>query len=86
MDMVRCMLKSKDLPKMFWGEAVAYAIYLLNRCPLRSLQNMTPLKAWYKRKPNVEHLGVFGCLAYAHIPNHLRRKLDANGEKCIFVG
>lgn len=25
-------------------------------------------------------------MAYAHVPNELRKKLDNKGEKCIFVG
>ena len=29
---------------------------------------------------------VFGCVAYAHIPDQLRKKLDNKGEKCIFIG
>ena len=29
---------------------------------------------------------VFGCVAYAHVPDELRKKLDNKGEKCIFVG
>ena len=29
---------------------------------------------------------VFGCVAYAHVPDQLRRKLDSKGEKCVFVG
>ena len=29
---------------------------------------------------------VFGCVAYAHIPDKLRKKLDSKGEKCIFLG
>ena len=29
---------------------------------------------------------VFGCVAYAHILDQLRKKLDSKGEKCIFVG
>ena len=31
-------------------------------------------------------LKVFGCLAYAHVPDELRKKLDKKGHKCIFVG
>ena len=26
------------------------------------------------------------CIAYAHIPDEKRRKLDNKGEKCIFLG
>ena len=29
---------------------------------------------------------VFGCVAYAHVPDQLRKKLDSKGEKCVFVG
>jgi hypothetical protein len=29
---------------------------------------------------------VFVCVAYAHVPDKLIRKLDNRGEKCIFVG
>ena len=29
---------------------------------------------------------VFGCVAYAHILDQLRKKLDSKGEKCIFIG
>lgn len=29
---------------------------------------------------------VFGCIAYVHVPNELRKKLDNKAEKCIFVG
>ena len=33
----------------------------------------------------VEHLKVFGCVAYAHILKENREKLDEKGEKCIFI-
>ena len=29
---------------------------------------------------------VFRCVAYAHVPDQLRKKLNNKGEKCIFVG
>ncbi|MQL05556.1 transposase, partial [Escherichia coli] len=33
LERVRCMLLSAGLPKSFWGEAAATAVYLINRCP-----------------------------------------------------
>lgn len=35
---------------------------------------------------NVAHFRVFGCVAYAHVPKELRRKLDDRSEKFIFLG
>ncbi|KAJ6937917.1 hypothetical protein NC652_012263 [Populus alba x Populus x berolinensis] len=86
LDMARSLLKAKKLPKQYWAEAVSCAVYLLNRCPTRSLQGVTPEEAWSGHKPNVTHLRVFGCVAYAKIPDARRRKLDDKSEKCIFVG
>ena len=43
-------------------------------------------EAWSSFKPSVSHLRVFGCIAYAKIPDTRRTKLDDKGEKCIFLG
>ena len=37
-------------------------------------------------KPNVQHLRVFGSIAYVHVPKEKQRQLDAKAEKCILVG
>ena len=29
---------------------------------------------------------IFGCVAYAHVPQEMRIKLDERSEKCVFVG
>jgi len=47
---------------------------------------MTPEEAWSGRKPGMDNFKIFGCIAYAHIPNEKRRKLDDKSEKCIFLG
>ena len=86
MDMVRCMLKFKQLPKQFWVEVVATIVYILNRCPKRSAPDKTPKETWSGRKPAIQHFRVFGCIAYAHVPDQLRKKLDNKGKKCIFIG
>ncbi|MCO5606361.1 hypothetical protein L7F22_060549 [Adiantum nelumboides] len=86
MEMARCMLKAKSLPHKLWMEAVACAAHVLNRCPTRALKTITPYESWYDRKPSVSYLRVFGCLAYAHISQQLRGKLDDKAVKCIFVG
>ena len=35
---------------------------------------------------SVSHLKVFGCVAYAHVLDELRKKLDKKGHKFIFFG
>ena len=43
-------------------------------------------KAWTRRKHSLSHMRIFGCVAYTHVPDEFRRKLDNKGEKCIFIG
>ncbi|KAH9726094.1 hypothetical protein KPL70_008130 [Citrus sinensis] len=80
------MLKSKRLPKEFWAEAVACAVYLSNRSPTRSVWGKMPQEAWSGRKPGITHLRVFGSIAHVHVPDESRTKLDDKSEKFIFIG
>ncbi|KAK4397229.1 Retrovirus-related Pol polyprotein from transposon TNT 1-94 [Sesamum angolense] len=86
MEMARSMLQEKHLPKAFWAEAVYTAVYLLNRCPTKAVQNMTPIEAWSGKKPSAKHLRVFGSICYVHIPIEKRHKLEEKTEKGIFLG
>jgi hypothetical protein len=86
LDMARSLLKANKLPKQYWAEAVSCAVYLLNRCPTRSLQVVTLEEVWSGHKLSVTHLRVFGCVAYVKIPDARRTKLNDKSEKYIFVG
>lgn len=80
------MIAHAGLPNMFWAEAISTAAYVRNRVLTRALKDgKTPYEPWYGKKPNVNHLKVFGCVAYAHITDDKRRKLDAKVEKMRFV-
>src|ERR1051325_364291 len=86
MNMVRIMLKGKNLPKEFWGEAVSTATYILNRCPTKKLEGITLEECWSGVKPSLGHLKVFGSIAHRHVPDQLRRKLDDKSSQMILVG
>ena len=73
---VRAMLADARLPHRFWAEALSTAVYLRNGSPAMAVERMTPFEAWTGEKPNVEHLRVFGCAAYAHVVRDDRKKLD----------
>ena len=47
MEMTRCMLHEKNLPKRFWGEAANTAVYLQNRFLTKAVKDLTPFEAWY---------------------------------------
>ncbi|KAE8732649.1 hypothetical protein F3Y22_tig00001818pilonHSYRG00071 [Hibiscus syriacus] len=85
-NMVRSLLQRSKVPKSFWPEAVNWSIHILNRSPTFSVRNMTLEEAWSGRRPDVSHFRIFGCIAYAHVPDQKRKKLEDKGEKCIFLG
>lgn len=79
------MLKSKKLSKEFRPEAVACAVYLSNRSPIRSVWGKTPQEALSGRKHGTSHLRVFGCIAHVYVPYERRAKVDDKSERFIFI-
>nr|GEY20985.1 zinc finger, CCHC-type [Tanacetum cinerariifolium] len=61
----RCMMKATGTPQKFWAEAVRHAILLLNCTPTKSLEDVTSYEALKSRKPNLQRIRKFGCIAYA---------------------
>ncbi|PNY01730.1 copia-type polyprotein, partial [Trifolium pratense] len=86
MNMVRSMLAGKGVPKVFWPEALKWATHVMNRSPTLSVKDITPEEAWSGIKPSVHHFRIFGCIAFAHIPDSQRSKLDDKSVKCVHLG
>jgi transposase InsO family protein len=86
MESARSLLHARNVPLHLWAEAVACAVYCLNRALSTVNTDVTPFEGCYKRKPTVSHLRIFGSQAYVHIPDVLRTKLDPKSELCVFVG
>lgn len=85
-EMAKTMLHEKGMPYQFQVEAVHTIVYLLNRCPTKSLDKMTPFEAYSGIKPEIAHLKVSGSIFYVRVPLNLRQKLECKSHKCIFVG
>ena len=83
---VRCILSEAKLPKHFWGEALYTAVHVINLSPAVALNSEVPNKIWFGKNVRNDHLRVFGCKAYMHVPKDERSKLDAKTRQCIFIG
>lgn len=66
MEMAKAMLKEKGLPNTLSTKATYSALYLLNRCPTKVVQNNTSIEALRGCKPSTRHLKVFGSICYVH--------------------
>ncbi len=79
------MLNEKNLPNYFWAKAITTIIYIMNWAPTTAVHGMTPEEKFIGKKPDVSHLKVFGCIAYMHVLDKKRSKVDPKVEKCIFI-
>ena len=61
------------------------ANYLQNRLVSSSISS-TPYELWEQKKPNIEHLKIFGSKAYSLTPKEKLRKLDNRSKEYVFVG
>ena len=77
MEVVRSMIYSAIVHLHFWAKAAHTAVCTLNRTFTRTLIGRIPYEAWYKSKPYVSHLRIFGSEAYVHIPKELLTKFSA---------
>ena len=88
--LTRALLIQSQLPITFWPYAVRTASYILNRTAVGPTINgkaITPEEAWFKRKPDIKHMRVWGCKCFVHIPDAKRlSKLHPRAEEGIFVG
>ena len=68
MDMARSMLREKHLSNEYWGDAVLFSIFILNRNLTKTMRDRVPQEAWDGKSCNVSHFRIFGCVAFAHVP------------------
>ena len=82
----RAIICGASLQKVFWGEAVLTATYLINLTPTKALKcNKTPYEMWHNKKPQIKYLRVFGSTVFTH--NKIRKtKFDEKSWKGILVG
>ena len=80
------MMNEKHMLKSYWVEAANTNVYLMNRCTTSGVHEITPHERYYGKKTDLSHTRIFGAIAYVHIPDEKRKKLDPKSEKCILVG
>ena len=82
------LLFHAHMQKMYWGEAVLTAVYLMNRNPTKLLGHQSPVNMLNSKYLIVKLTSglaarVFGCIAYVHLKSG---RVDPRALKCVFVG
>ena len=61
-------------------------VHVLNLTPCVPIEFDVPDRIWSDNEISYDHLHVFGCKAFVHIPKDERSKLDAKTRPCVFIG
>lgn len=71
-EMVRAQLHHGRLSPLLWSVCLINSCLLKNCITLITINGklVTPYEAWFKRKPNLNQMRVFGCDAYIHVHTH----------------
>ena len=86
MEMARSIMKHMHVPNYLWGEAVRHSAYLLNRIATRAVKDRTPYEVFRDKKPNIDHLRIFGCIGYAKVETPNLKKLDDRSRMLVHLG
>jgi hypothetical protein len=85
----RAIRIGSSLPEQLWPEAMRAAGYLTSRSPTSLLSWASPIEVLFKAvnlphsRPYLGHLRVYGCRAYAHIPEANRLQKEKLQERAL---
>jgi transposase InsO family protein len=71
----KAMLHDQGITFFRWVEPCNTTIYMQNRSAQGALGNKTPEEAFSRKKLEVGHFRIFGCLTYSYVPSEKRKKL-----------
>ena len=90
LEVTRSLLIDGNVSSHLWGEAVSFAVYLINRTLSSVLNFRRPLDVLSDHciLPSMVYLPphIFGCVIFVHLHPHQHIKLKERAIKCIFVG
>ncbi|CAI7811783.1 unnamed protein product, partial [Closterium sp. NIES-53] len=87
LETARALLIESGVGNSMWPHAVRHATVARNRVLTKvGNESWVPLERWLGRKPPVDMLRVFGCMAVAHVPKKYRSTLGASAILCVHLG
>ena len=83
-----CLLIRSGLPKTFWWDAYDSSNYITNLLPTKTAKGYISPEEFLKGEPpDISHLRIWGCRAYARKPrNYLRKDLSEKVYSGYLIG
>lgn len=86
LNMARSLLFQSGMSNVFWGEAILYVVFLLNRLPSVVLKWKTPYQLLFGKIADYSRIKNFGWMCYCTIVSPRRDKFSPKASKCVFMG
>ncbi len=86
MERARSIFLKSGLPKNLWIKVVNTINYVVNRSPSQANQGKMPEELFSGRKPNLQHLRIFGCGTHTLVMNSTKKMLDPKSKLYWLVG
>ncbi|XP_019416693.1 PREDICTED: uncharacterized protein LOC109327957 [Lupinus angustifolius] len=86
LNIARVIFFQFHLPSKLWNFAIQHATHIINRLPSPLLKQQNPYQSLHKSLPPMDHLRVFGCLAYATTLLSHRTKFQPRAIQAVFLG
>lgn len=87
MDMARCLMAEAKVNRSFWPECIKTAAYLKNRSLANTEERKTPYELFFRKRPDVKNLRIYGSKVYVRIPEEKRiSKWDKKAERGVLLG
>ena len=87
MDIGRCLMREAKIHRRYWPEIMKTVAYLKNRTIANAAENKTPYEIFFGKKPNVNHLKIYGSRVFVRVPEVLRKsKWDDKARLGAVVG
>ena len=61
-------------------------VFIINRAPTKALKGKTPFEAWYKHKPSMSFLWIFGCISHVRKTKPVLTKLEDRSTPMVLLG
>ena len=65
-------------PPSWWEFTTKHATHIYNRTPMHRIGWKTPYELIYNEKLSIDHLRVFVCSAYVHLPDVVRKNKESS--------
>jgi hypothetical protein len=84
--MERSMMNERNIPQIYWVEAIHTTIHILNKDHLRPQSEKTPYELWFGRPASIKHFKFFGSKCYIKNSDENLGKYDGRADEGMFLG